>query len=726
MAKQYWVGEFYVDLSRNQISQLGQSQTLPPKALSVLTLLAKNRGKVVTYDEILDEVWADSVVTPNTLQRSIAQLRKALGENSKAQEIIKTHAKQGYSLECDVNWSQKSLPVEVAGDGTPAGISQPANTEAALQSGSSNHDGQNSGARDTVAMLGTAKKFYGIAIIAVALVLFLLLPQLQNQPPKLQLGDLRYLTSTDDKEFGGTYSPDGRYILFHRYINELCINNIWAKDAETLEEIKLTQEHATYGQHSLSPDGETLAFIQQEDCSKPVSQTTCYKLMSLDFNDALRQQQTPKELLECQDSRIRKPIWIDKQHIALLQNSGPHWRLIRYSVTDNASTSLFAMDEGRILTYAWSYQRQLFAVTSIKADGRQYIEMLYPDGTVKSSHPIHIPPDLPRHQLVAPEFIPNTELLIFGDGNSLYTLSEQGKIEQADFQPDESVGAPYFHPDGKRLLLIKGTYDSDVARLPIPEMQANQQPYEAVLSAFERSTKHEDNAKFQPGGELVAFVSARTGSEQVWIQGESGATILTDFPKRAFIPSLYWNKQGDSILVLVDMELQLVALNKDVTKFDFAYPILDLFHWDSDAQHALANVLMDGAIRFVKIDLNTLAYQAINNKKVHWAAKSQDGAVIFLDSQRRFWQTTALEDKLIAPLTGQLAKKQRFLLRGNAVYGVNDDNQLWSYDLQSDAMDILAQFSQEVDYLTDVNDGELLLTFVIAAKKEVVELSLRD
>ena len=102
MAEQYWVGDFYIDLTRNQITQKMESKTIPPKALAVLTCLAKNANKVVSHDELLSEVWPDTVVTPNTLQRSIAQLRKALGEDS--QSYIKTHAKQGYSLEVEVRW----------------------------------------------------------------------------------------------------------------------------------------------------------------------------------------------------------------------------------------------------------------------------------------------------------------------------------------------------------------------------------------------------------------------------------------------------------------------------------------------------------------------------------------------------------------------------------------------------------------------------------------------
>ena len=104
MAIQYWVGDFFIDISRNQVTQKQQSQTIAPKALAVLTYLAQNQGRVVSYDELFDKVWPDTIVTPNTLQRSIAQLRKVLGEDSKAQSYIKTHAKQGYSLECDVRW----------------------------------------------------------------------------------------------------------------------------------------------------------------------------------------------------------------------------------------------------------------------------------------------------------------------------------------------------------------------------------------------------------------------------------------------------------------------------------------------------------------------------------------------------------------------------------------------------------------------------------------------
>ena len=98
MAEQYWINDFFIDKTRNQITQSERSQTVPPKALAVLSYLAAHHGEVASQDDLLKHVSSDTIVYPNTLQRSIAQLRKALGDNGKGQTLIKTHAKQGYSL----------------------------------------------------------------------------------------------------------------------------------------------------------------------------------------------------------------------------------------------------------------------------------------------------------------------------------------------------------------------------------------------------------------------------------------------------------------------------------------------------------------------------------------------------------------------------------------------------------------------------------------------------
>lgn len=735
MSKQYWIGEFFVDLSRNQISQHYQSQTLPPKALLVLTHLAENHGKVVSYDELLDKVWLNAVVTPNTLQRSIAQLRKALGENSKVEGIIKTHAKQGYSLECDVTWSDDG---QLSATGiSDSSVKGPLGDE--QQTGTDNYpkedtlpDANGHNLPHSEQSVGpvekTSKKTFWVATVVVVLVLVFSLSQFQINTAPLKFSDLRYLTATDDKEYGGTYSPDGNYILFSRYYDKVCINNIWAKNADTLQEILLTKERGTYGSHSLSANSKTLVFIKQEDCTKPVTQNICYKLMSLDFEQALLQPQTARELLHCQNSAIKKPVWIDDQHIALLQKEEQHWRLIRFSTEDKSSSTLYEIEGGNIVGFAYSAEHQLLAVTSRKNDGLQYIEMLSLQGELISSHQIRLPEGTRRYLSVQPNFVPNTEKLIFGDGTDLYTLSFDGEVYRENFQLNKSAGGPFVHPQGDRILLIAGRYDSDVARLSIPEAELNeQQNNKAKPSVFERSITHEDNAKFQPNGSLIAFVSMRTGNEQVWLFEDSGSKVISQFPRGNHIRNLHWSSDGNSLIVLANKELHQVFLDSAPIHFDFPYPVNDLFHWDSEKQLAVANILVNGVNKFVEIDLHSQQYKIINNKRVNWAAKSQNGPLVFIDHMERFWQKQngAIEDKLIEPLAGQGSSK-RFVVGNELVYGINKQNQLWSYDLQSNEFKLLADVPKDIDYLNDVHDKELLMSVVIAAKKEVIEISVTD
>lgn len=716
MGKQYWIGEFFVDLSRNQISQLGQSQTLPPKALMVLTYLAENRGRVVGYDELLDAVWPNTVVTPNTLQRSIAQLRKALGENSKVQSVIKTHAKQGYSLESEVNWSDiqstdstspdpsfaKTEEKTSSSPAEPVRDSEPAKQTATVNKG-------RSGSNRALLFLGIA------VVICIAIV------TMREKTAPMTFADLRFLTATDDKEFGASYTPDGNHILFRRYFNRGCINNIWAKDAQTLKEYQLTSQRGNYGENSLSNDGKTLVFIKEQDCNEPITQTTCYNLMSIDFEQALNRPQIPENLLDCQNSEIRKPIWIDDNHIALLQNSQGRWRVIEYSVEQKTSAVLFELDNP-VINYAWSTQHQRFALTSIQSDGKQWIEMLDRKGHRVSRHLIQMPSDTPRYKRVFAEFIPNKKKLIFGLGSHLYSLSFTGEVEQAQFQLNDGLGAPYFNPNGQQLLLIKGTYDSDVATLSTIS-KPDQSDSEAPVVVFERSIDHEDIAKYHPYDQRIAFVSARTGSEQVWLFDNHVSTRLSDFNGRPFIADIHWNSDGESLLVLADMELQHVRLDGSTEKISLNFPVSDVFHWDSDAHSVIANVIIEGSETLAEVELATSNYTIINNRPVVWAAKSSDDVLIYTDALNRFWLHNAIEDKLIESLDGQLGFRQRFLLDGQTVYGINDSSQLWQYDISENRFQILSQVSPDIDYLSDVKNDQLLVTLVIAAKKEVIELT---
>lgn len=710
MAKQYWVDEFYVDLSRNQISQQDQVQSMPPKALQVLTYLAENNGRVVSYDELLNAVWPSSVVTPNTLQRSVAQLRKALGETSKTQGIVKTHSKQGYSLECKVTWDRET--------GTTA-----SNGDVALKI-------EDSEPMQVLPLANQAfsikKHFRWMAGCLLVLIVVIFLLSIKNEAVRFEFGNLRYITATDNKEYGARYSSDGKFILFHRYYDRTCVNHLWAKNSETMEEVQLTKEKGTYDSYSLSPDGKILAYIQQQDCAKPVSQLNCYTLKALNFEQALSQPQEGEALLYCENSAIKSPVWVDADHIAMMQNKDQSWRIILYSHKNNSSETLYAVDSGNIVHFTFSAKHGALAVVSINADGQKFIETISLEGEVLSSELIQLPPKAPRHLGVRPEYISNSDKLVFGSFGQLYTLTEQGEVRNMNFPFDRYVGAPSFHPEGGRLLLISGHFDSDVAIAHLPGIAGDPvdpQNNEISFSVFERSTQSEYLAKFQPNGGAIAMVSERTGTEQVWLFDGGKAKPISQFTKGTFIKSLHWSYEGNSILALANNELYILMQDEAAKVIDFPYPVVNLFHWNSSEGWVVANILVGGSQKFVEIDLNSAQYEVVNSKNVKWAAISDSGILVFRDDLNRVWQSGAIEEVLIESLQNQVSAK-RFLFKKELLYGVNDSDQLWSYNMDTDEFKSFAVIDRDFEYLSDIRGEDLLLTFVVSAKKEVLEVDV--
>ena len=82
-------GEFF-------LSRGGQRVALEPKALRVLMLLVTRAGHLVDKRELLESVWPNSFVEENTLTRTIAILRRELGDSSRDSKIIETVPTRGY------------------------------------------------------------------------------------------------------------------------------------------------------------------------------------------------------------------------------------------------------------------------------------------------------------------------------------------------------------------------------------------------------------------------------------------------------------------------------------------------------------------------------------------------------------------------------------------------------------------------------------------------------
>jgi DNA-binding winged helix-turn-helix (wHTH) protein/TolB-like protein len=98
----YEFDAFRLDAGRHLLLRDGQSVNLAPRAFNMLLALIRRRGEVLAKDELMRELWPDSVVEENNLTVIISALRKALGENPQQHRYIVTIPGRGYSFVAEV------------------------------------------------------------------------------------------------------------------------------------------------------------------------------------------------------------------------------------------------------------------------------------------------------------------------------------------------------------------------------------------------------------------------------------------------------------------------------------------------------------------------------------------------------------------------------------------------------------------------------------------------
>ena len=103
MEKTYLVGKWQIETQLNRICDGDDCKTIEPQCISLLSYLAENENQVVSRQELLDHVWKDTIVSDNTITKTIALLRRALDDDSKNPRYIKTIAKKGYVLIAQVS-----------------------------------------------------------------------------------------------------------------------------------------------------------------------------------------------------------------------------------------------------------------------------------------------------------------------------------------------------------------------------------------------------------------------------------------------------------------------------------------------------------------------------------------------------------------------------------------------------------------------------------------------
>jgi Tol biopolymer transport system component/DNA-binding winged helix-turn-helix (wHTH) protein len=92
------VGEHVVDIDTLRLLTRTDGTRLTPKAAAVLLQLVRAAGRTLSRDELLNEVWKGTCPTPDVLTQAVKDLRRALGDDLNAPRYVETLPRLGYRL----------------------------------------------------------------------------------------------------------------------------------------------------------------------------------------------------------------------------------------------------------------------------------------------------------------------------------------------------------------------------------------------------------------------------------------------------------------------------------------------------------------------------------------------------------------------------------------------------------------------------------------------------
>jgi DNA-binding winged helix-turn-helix (wHTH) protein/formylglycine-generating enzyme required for sulfatase activity/dienelactone hydrolase len=107
-----------IEVRERELSLVKAGEVWPvePKAFRLLLYMLRNPQRVVSKDELLNEVWGDATVTESSLTGAIFKLRRLLGDDGQERRYIETVATVGYRFRCSVEVAEELLGMPAAND----------------------------------------------------------------------------------------------------------------------------------------------------------------------------------------------------------------------------------------------------------------------------------------------------------------------------------------------------------------------------------------------------------------------------------------------------------------------------------------------------------------------------------------------------------------------------------------------------------------------------------
>src|SRR5262245_17318541 len=99
-------GEFELLPGRRELLLRGAPVQLGARAFDLLLALLRRKGELATKDELMAEVWPNTIVEENNLQVQISALRKVLGGDADSSRFLQNIPGRGYRFAAPLEYER--------------------------------------------------------------------------------------------------------------------------------------------------------------------------------------------------------------------------------------------------------------------------------------------------------------------------------------------------------------------------------------------------------------------------------------------------------------------------------------------------------------------------------------------------------------------------------------------------------------------------------------------
>ncbi|GAB3012532.1 winged helix-turn-helix domain-containing protein [Bowmanella dokdonensis] len=524
-----------VHLEDLRLEHEGETYQLEPRAMDLLLFLVNNRGKVISRDSLIENVWGGTIVSDHAVTSCIAKIRKVFNKENSNKNVIETISKRGYRL-------NPTICVEfLETEAIPAPLNTPS-PQAMLTEGPG--DRQLLSSRSPKLLF----TYTGIVILAgmLAFAIYSQFTPAGNPSSSYLHSRIEPMTSLNGLEYSPKVSTDGKLLSYLYKGEETADWSMHVMETDSRHIVTRIPDVAEYTRQAWSADNSSLIYhrITDEGCgifvatlsAQPLGHTekqvaTCLPhsqeiSFSWEDSDSLvyyNESPAPQEPRALHQLNIKtgkkmqiskpldagfgdyNPVYHQLSHsLYFLRNK--YWKnethLMQLDLADNRLTDLFRANQ---------------LINSFSLDDKGW----------------------PIYQ---------------SDRNSIVSLDPQRKVEQLIYRSLIPTKQPIFNSAGPALYFVsEANYEKDLGLYSLSG---------DGLDLSRVNTSRDDfSPVFANRSDLFALVSNQSGNPQIYVYDFAMNNVLTsDFDKEIIPGNLVWSEDDKRLFFTQKSEVISIEL----------------------------------------------------------------------------------------------------------------------------------------------------------------------